>query len=76
MTQIILSGEQASALAAACEPIYLVDANGHILGIVNPLHGDDSLTVERIAELESRIGSDGPWYSLSEVQEHLQRLTQ
>jgi hypothetical protein len=73
MTQIVLNGEQADALHAASEPIQLIDGQGRVLGIANPIHSSQ-LTPKEIGELESLADSDGPWLSPAQVREHLTHL--
>ena len=71
MTQIVLSDEQAQAIRSATGPVQLLDREGKLLGYV-----PRPLTNERIAELNRRAESDGPWYTTQQVLEHLASLDQ
>jgi uncharacterized protein YmfQ (DUF2313 family) len=69
MPELILTAEQAGAIAGALGPVVVRDPNGQVLGHLEP-----KLTPEAIAELKRRAASPGPWFTGSQVQARLQAL--
>ena len=71
MKEVILSEEQAKIVSEAFGPVTVRDANGNVLG-----HIDPPLTPQMIAELKRRAKSPGPRYTGAQVQARLQALQQ
>jgi uncharacterized protein YmfQ (DUF2313 family) len=69
MKEVILSEEQAKIVSEAVGPVTVRDANGNVLG-----HIDPPLTPQMIAELKRRAKSPGPRYTGAQVQARLQAL--
>ncbi len=70
MTPIVLTEEQARIVSQAQAAIPVCDANGKVLGHIEPIE----LTPEQIAEAKRRAASPGPWYTGEQVQAHLRAL--
>jgi hypothetical protein len=66
MVQLILTDDQAKALAAALKPMQVRDAQGNLLGTFTPVW-----TEADTAEAKSILASDESW---SETKEVLSRL--
>lgn len=77
MIRIVLTDEQAEAIAAASEPIDLVDGSGRMLGRMTPPPRHE-LTPEEaaeIAEIKRRMAcDDGTRRTTAEVLERLRAL--
>jgi hypothetical protein len=71
MIKIVLSDEQAKAVANAAGAIELRDHQGRLIGLVSP-----SPSSAEIAEAKRRLNSAGPWYTTEQVINHLQSLEQ
>ena len=69
MTQIILNDEQVQALKGTTETVQLRDQNGNLLGYITR-----PFSRERIADALRRADSDGPWYTMERVLNHLESL--
>jgi hypothetical protein len=69
MQALTLTEEQAKIVAQAFGPVTVRDAQGNILGHIEP-----KMTPEMIAELKRRAASPGPRYSGAQVQARLQAL--
>jgi hypothetical protein len=69
MPDVILTEEQAKAVAQSLGPVLVRDPNGKVLG-----HLDPKLTPEMIAELKRRAASPGPWYTGEQVHARLLAL--
>ena len=63
MTQITLSDEQVNALQQGGDYVFFCDNEGKPLGTFRKL----TISPERLAILESRIDSSGPWLTTAEV---------
>jgi len=73
MTQITLTPEQTAALNQAVGPVVLVDAAGQQVGQVAP-RSSSHFTAEELAEMERRIGKDGPYITTDELLAKLQAM--
>jgi hypothetical protein len=76
MPQIVLTSDQDEILATACEPVPVCRPDGSVAGFVSPKKQvatpkEPLFAPEEIAEAERRIDSPGPWYTTTEVLDHL-----
>lgn len=69
MTTIALTPDQLRRFRDAHGEVVLVDDQGCEIGFVSP-----PLTPQEWDGIQSRIDSEGPWYSTNEVLSHLQSL--
>ena len=69
MIEIVLTDEQAKVVTGALGPVSVRDANGRLIGRLEP-----KWTPELIAELKRRAASPGPWYTGEQVQARLRAL--
>ena len=69
MTEITLTEDQAAIYRQASHPVKVRDSHGIVLGTLDP-----GLTPEFIAELKRRASSPGPWFTGTQVRQHLKAL--
>ena len=78
MTDIVVNDEQARMILESKTPVVIRDRRGRQLGEVVRVSngcGDASgPTPDKIAELEKRLDSAGPWYTTEDVLAHLRSL--
>ena len=75
MIRIVLTDEQSKAIAAASEPIDLVDGAGRMLGRVTKptaTASESDLSAEELAEIKRRMASPGPGITTKELLDRLQ----
>src|SRR5581483_12344796 len=71
MNQIVLTDEQAKAVASSLKPIQVRDSKGVLLGTFTPIW-----TEEDIAEAKRRLASPGVCFTSEQVQSRLEALQQ
>ena len=71
MNPIVLTDEQAKALATVLKPVQVRDKKGTLLGTFTPIW-----TEEDIADAKRRLASDEPRYTTAQVLEYLRSLEQ
>ena len=69
MLEIVLTDEQAKAVASALKPVPVRDSRGNVLGCIAPIW-----TEEDLADAKRRLASDEPRYTTAQVLEHLRAL--
>lgn len=69
MAEIVLTQEQAEIYRHSDKPVRVRDANGIVLGILDP-----GMTPEFLAELKRRARAPGPRYSGAHIQRMFQFL--
>ena len=69
MSRIVLTAEQAKAVAGANGPVPVCDAAGNVLGYFTP-----DWTEDDIAEAKKRLSSDAPRLTTAEVLAYLRSL--
>jgi hypothetical protein len=69
MTQLILTHEQTQIMKQAWEPVQICDADGKVLGQLEP-----NENWECIVEAKRRLASNEPRYTSAQVQAHLRAL--
>jgi hypothetical protein len=69
MNQIVLTDEQAKAVASTLKPIPVRDSKGALLGTFTPIW-----TEEDIADAKRRLASDEPRYTTAQVLDYLRSL--
>jgi hypothetical protein len=74
MTRIILTPEQSDLLVNARGVVVLSDSQGNTLAELPARHSSRNFTPEEIAEVEARIGQDGPYITTAELLEKLRAL--
>jgi len=78
MTEIILNTEQARIVEGATDAVVVRDGSGKLLGTIVPVAAKPpnlrTRSTHQIEELESRLDSNGPWYTTEQVLEHLDSL--
>jgi hypothetical protein len=81
MTKIVLTTEQAEAIAAASEPVAICRPDGSVAGWIGPgsrfvVPEVCPFTPDEVAAAEKEGESPGPWYTTKQVLEHLRSLDQ
>ena len=77
MAQLIVTDEQARLISESDTTIPICDGRGRVIGHAVGLAVQTRsavLTSRQIAEAEKRLESDGPWFTTSQVMDHLRRL--
>jgi hypothetical protein len=69
MTRIVLTDEQAQAVAEATRPIAVCDTHGNVLGFLSPAWTEDD-----IAEAKKRLSTDAPRLTTAEILAYLRSL--
>lgn len=69
MLEIVVTDEQVKIITDAKGPVKVVDAAGHVLGII--VHSPRDETPEEIEAMKRRARTPGPVYTTEEVIKHL-----
>jgi hypothetical protein len=72
MFEIIVDDEQARVIGQTRAPIPIRDRAGQLVGLAVP--SKSCSTAARVAEAETRLDMDGPWWTTEQVLNHLRSL--